>query len=107
MEWNTDLTWNKATLNSVVGKRRSTRVELHGGTGMGSTMFFWRWPLDYTKEATLGAEPRFNGDPPSYFDPQPPYTNEGERARMTERKSSRSWQTGTWQNVDPIPCGPS
>jgi hypothetical protein len=50
-------------------------------------MFFWRWAKEYQQEALFGVPPAFDGEPPSYFDPQPPYTDEDTRAKVKEKVS--------------------
>jgi hypothetical protein len=51
----------------------------------GSTMFFWRWAKEYQQEALFGVPPAFDGEAPSYFDPQPSYMDEDTRTKSRKR----------------------
>jgi len=51
----------------------------------GSTLFFWRWPVQYMSDALHGTPPMFVSDPPNYWKPQPPYKDPVNKARVKEK----------------------
>ena len=51
----------------------------------GSTLFFWRWPIQYMSEALYGIKPTYIGDKPRYFVRQPPYNDPVNRERVKEK----------------------
>eukprot|EP00536_Pseudo-nitzschia_multiseries_P000601 jgi/Psemu1/1377/gm1.1377_g len=52
----------------------------------GSSIFFWRWPLDYQETARVGLKPMFNGPVPSNADRQSPYSDPSTKALLADLK---------------------
>jgi uncharacterized protein YcaQ len=48
----------------------------------GSTLLFWRWPLDYVEVARVGITPMFDMEPPTNQDKQPPYEEDKVREKV-------------------------
>ena len=48
----------------------------------GSTLFFWRWPVQYMSDALYGMAPMYDGKKPSYWVAQPPYKDPVNKERV-------------------------
>jgi hypothetical protein len=55
---------------ALVHVRRCSWWEWDGG----SSILFWRWPVEYFDDSIYGVVPRFIGEPPTYFTLHPPIT---------------------------------
>lgn len=79
--------------------RRAHRASWWKWNG-GSSIFFWRWPKPYQKDAEQGAKARLDAEPPVFWQAQPPLDSEKKR-KMVEPKVAKVLQNGYAKIVDP------
>jgi hypothetical protein len=51
----------------------------------GSSILFWRWPVEYFDDSIYGVLPRFIGEPPNYLSPQPRYSDESRKGKVKQK----------------------